>query len=162
MRASKVHPVRASVVTCFSATGIALLLLGCAARPKPVEDTATLELQTGRSETKIVSVTLGEAPLKIVKRCRPAQPYADDDPWISFPAAGGGIYVMFFDPGVATKDDPTDDRLIALAKYAPKQPGGTIDGQPGVYLLPAEWSGQECPWDYLVGRGSPKRVQRRD
>ena len=147
-----------SVVRCFSATGIVLLLLGCAARPRPVEDTATLKLQTGQPQSKVVSVTLGDAPLKILERCRPARPYADDDPWISFPAADGGVYVMFFDPGLDTKDDPTDDRLIAVAKYTPKEPGGNIDGQPGVYLLPAEWYGRECPWDFLVGRGGPKRA----
>ena len=158
MRLSNTHPAPMSVVACSSATAIAFLVLGCAARPKSVENTAMLELQTGQSETKSVVVTLGEAPLKIVERCRPAQSYADDDPWISFPAAGGGMYVMFFDSGVGAEDDPTDDRLIAVAKYTPQAPGGTIDGQPGVYLLPVEWRGQECPWDYLVGRGSPKQV----
>ena len=158
MRLNKVDSVPASVVTSSSVAAIVILLLGCASRPEPMEDTVTVELQTGQASTKVVAVTLGEAPRKIVERCRPAQPYADDDPWISFPAAGGGMYVMFFDPGVGTEADSTDDRLIAVAKYTPSEPGGRVDGQPGVYLLPVGFHGQECSWDFLVGKGNPKQV----
>ena len=132
----------------------ALLLLsalGCSTMSMRGEDTAVLKLQISPTEFKSVSVTLGQSTMDVVNHCKPAKFYCDDDPWLSYPAVDGGTYVLFFAPRDNTgKHDPTQDTLSAVAKYS-------IDRKPGSFLLPAHKYGQECPWEYLVGKGSPNK-----
>ena len=136
----------------FEIAVAALLLLsalGCSTVSMRGEDTVVLKLQISPTAFKNVSVTLGWNATDVVNHCKPAKLYCDDDPWLSYPASGGGTYVLFFTPADSKgKLDPTQDTLSAVAKYS-------IDREPGSFLLPARKHGQECPWEYLVGKGSP-------
>ena len=54
-------------------------------------------------------------------------------------------------------DGGVTEELFAVAKYAPAKPAASIDGKPGVFVWPVAKRGQACPWEYLVGKGSPDK-----
>lgn len=97
--------------------------------------TATLELRLPPNETREVEVALGQTAREIVNRLQPARPAVDDDPWLLYPAAGGGYYALLFSADGSVKEiegrlDPSRDQLYAVIKY----PGEPVSG--GKYLLP--------------------------
>lgn len=109
-----------------------------------------LELQVVEGSTtaaKSVSVTPGQNALQVIEALRPAPSAADDEPWVSFPAAEGGHYVLFFRPEVGGGSDPRTDGLYALIHYSAGEPGS------GRFLLPEALRGQKGG-DFVVLRAS--------
>ena len=114
-----------------------LVCAGCAPMGAHRDGSAELRLHLGPGRVKVVSVALGQNALKVIKMCRPARAYADDDPWVRYPAAEGGAYVLFFsqrNPGPVL--DPRHGKLYAVAHYTARDRG--------VFLLPKAWRGSIC------------------
>ena len=97
---------------------------------------ADLEIRLDEETTKSVTVTVGQKLVDIIRECRPAQFYADDDPWIAYGAGDGGTYVLFFE-NAEKADDHRDDTLHLVAHY-PK------DSELGEFLLPSNLRGKAC------------------
>ena len=88
---------------------------------------------------KTISVALGQSAVDIHGLCKPAQVYADDDPWLAAAAAGGGSYVFFFaaegtPEAMLGQLDPRNGSLYAVLHY----PTDTRDK--GTFVLPGEMS----------------------
>ncbi len=99
------------------------------------ENAARIELKLGSDKTKTISVTLGQSAVDIQNLCRPAQVYADDDPWLAAMAAGGGSYVFFFAAEGTPEEmrgrlDARRDKLYAVLRYP------TESKDNGTFLLP--------------------------
>jgi hypothetical protein len=104
---------------------------------------ASLNLLIGKEETKSVTVTLGQTASEIVDLCRPARPYADDDPWLAYMASGGGSYLLLFTAeGTAEelrgKPDSSHDTLYAVVHYP------TESKSDGEFLLPETMRERTC------------------
>ena len=116
-----------------------LFCAACAKVTNRTDRTAKLQLQLEADKVKVVSVALGQSAKKVVDLCKPAKVYADDDPWLSYQAAGGGGYVLFFShQDTANRLDPRRGSLYAVAHY----PTGSRDG--GAFLLPEAMRGKIC------------------
>ena len=106
-------------------------------------ETAKVELRLSEGEAKVVTVSPGQSAREVVNLCRPAKVYADDDPWLIYPAAGGGYYVFMFSAEGTSKQmqgrlDPSRDRLYAVVRYR------TDARENGKFLIPTTMDGRNC------------------
>ncbi|MGD9127213.1 MAG: hypothetical protein PVH19_07515 [Planctomycetia bacterium] len=106
---------------------------------KPAE--IELEIRAGKEKTKALTVTPGMSALEVFKLASPIMPGVDDDPWLLYPAADGGGYLLLFsDEG--TQEEMTGQlratgksKLYAVVYYSGNEP------KDGRFLYPKRWEG---------------------
>jgi hypothetical protein len=107
------------------------------------QTTVKLELRLGPGKTHHVTVSVGQTAKEVVQLCKPAKPFADDDPWVGYPAAAGGSYVLMF-AAEGTPDqmkerlDPSRDKLYAVMHYPAESQ------EHGKFLLPQSLRDKSC------------------
>jgi len=111
-----------------------------AADPEP---SVKLALRLGPGKTHHVTVSVGQTAKEVVQLCKPAKPFADDDPWVGYTAAAGGSYVLMF-AAEGTPDqmkgpfDPGRDKLYAVMHYPAESQ------ENGKFLLPKSLHDRTC------------------
>jgi predicted methyltransferase len=102
-----------------------------------------IELLLGPGKTHSVTVASGQTAREILRLCKPAKVSADDDPWLGYPAAAGGSYVLLF-AAEGTSDqmkgrlDPNRDKLCAVIRYPSESQ------ENGKFLLPETLREKTC------------------
>lgn len=91
--------------------------------------TVELQLPDEASRTKIITVKAGDKLQELLKRCLPAQPAVDDDPWLVYRGPGTSHYYLIFSPTDAKGS--VSDPLYAVIKYPRRE------DEDGTFLMPA-------------------------
>jgi len=114
------------------------------------DESVDFEIRIDEETTKSVTVAIGDTVRDVLSQCRPARPYADDDPWVLYEAADGGAYMIFFDE--AGDETSMDDTLCMVAHY-PK------DEEQGEFLLPSNLKGKACG-EYMTLRVPDESIEK--
>ncbi len=94
---------------------------------------AILKLQVepgSTTNTKTVTLSLGQSLTQVLEALHPAPLAADDDPWVAAPTAGGGHTVLFFASESGASPAPRQGVLSAAISYP------THEITSGVFILP--------------------------